>query len=96
MISDERDKLPVVQREAEDAAQSAARKIEKEKAAAERAVRRAEKEQNRQTAQKKAKSIVDHLSPADLEFIAGVLADDRNVLDELFEILQRVRAGGVA
>jgi len=95
MIQDEREQLRVAQREAEDAAQSAARKIEKKKAAAERAVRRVEKERKRQTAQVKAKSIVDHLSPADLNFIAGVI-DDRGVLDELFDILQRVRAGGVA
>jgi hypothetical protein len=95
MISDEREKLRLAQRQAEEAALSAASKCKKEKAAAERAVRRAEKEQKQQNAQAQAKSIVDHLSPADLIFIAGVV-DDRGVLDELFKILQRVRAGGAA
>jgi hypothetical protein len=95
MIEDERETLRLAQRKAEQAAQSAARKSEKEKAAAERAVQRAEKEGKRQNAQAKAKSIVAHLLPTDLIFIAGVV-DDRGVLDELFKILQRVRAGGAA
>jgi hypothetical protein len=95
MIEDEREKLRLAQRKTEEAAQSAARKSEKEKAAAERAVQRAERERKRQNAQAKAKSIVAHLLPTDLIFIAGVV-DDRGVLDELFKILQRVRAGGAA
>ncbi len=95
MIADDHEKLRLAQRQAEDAALSAARKSKKAKAAAERAIRQAEKERKQRKARSKAKSIVDHLSPADLNFIAGVV-DDRGVLDELFEILQRVRAGGVA
>jgi hypothetical protein len=95
MISDDREELRFAQRQAEDAALNAARKTEKEKKAAERAIRRVEKERKQKSAEAKAKSIVDHLSPADLIFIAAIV-DDRGVLDELFEILQHVRAGNGA
>jgi hypothetical protein len=95
MIADDREKLRFAQRQAEDAALNAARKTEKEKKAAGRAIRRVEKERKQKSAEAKAKSIVDHLSPADLIFIAAIV-DDRGVLDELFEILQHVRAGNGA
>ena len=83
LISDDREKLRIAQRQAEDAAQSTARESKKEKVAAERAIRKAEKEQKAAKARSKAKSIVDHLSLADLNFIAGVV-DDRGVLDRTF------------
>jgi hypothetical protein len=85
MISDEREKLRLAQREAEGAARSAARKSEKEKAAAERAVRRAEKKQKQEKDQAQAQCIIDRLAIDDVRFLANTLTYE--VLDEFLRLV---------